>query len=24
MTAVFALAAWWRLIQISPGRPRRR
>jgi ABC-type multidrug transport system ATPase subunit len=24
MTAVFALVAWWRLIQISPGRTRRR
>ena len=24
MTAVFALVAWWRLIQVSPGRTRRR
>jgi len=23
LTAVFALVAWWRLIQISPGRTRR-
>jgi hypothetical protein len=23
LTAVFALVAWWRLIQISPGRARR-
>jgi hypothetical protein len=24
MTAIFALVAWWRLIQVSPGRTRRR